>query len=238
MEYTSPFNQIVVRYPRSRLTVLSLRSHRTGQSFYADRLLPLLEENQCSTMIEHLVSYRLISTEQTQSEFISQIRQETEGEGYVIELLPEDQQRQAYLVKVKNHKYLLLHQTRTDLDNPKRLFQCIINEQTDDLRSLIVDDQESLKRLTWMEEQIRPKFNQMVQSVEQFYQDHRHLTRKDFAVTISKNEQMKVFLALLMNLYSGKESDYKAFALQHANDIFHLDQLQSLATSQNVDQEE
>ena len=88
-----------------------------------------------------------------------------------------------------------------------------------------------------MKEHIRPKFDQMVQPIEQYCQDKRHLSRKDFVLQITMDKPMKVFLSLLMDLCLRKENDYKAFALQHSKGLFQIDQMNNENAS-NIDREE
>ncbi|CAF1136264.1 unnamed protein product [Adineta ricciae] len=219
-EYTSPTNQIVLYYNEPELRILSIRCHLTGVTLFGNRLIKFLEEKHCSTMVENVVSFKQIAMDLAHAKLVEDIRNETEGEGYVVEIIGADQK--SYLVKIKTHKYLLLHHTRTSLSSPKYLFQCVINEQTDDLRSLVVDQDEYLRKITDMENRVRPIYNQIVQTVENFHEENKDLSRKDYAIKIMNENAMKVYMPLLMNLYGGKENDFKKFAISHMKDIFQI----------------
>ncbi|CAF2470413.1 unnamed protein product [Rotaria sp. Silwood2] len=237
MEYTSPLNHIVLHYPRSELTVLSIRSHLTGETLFARRLISFLREHKFHSILERVVTFTSIPSDLCQKELVKNIRDETKGEGYVVEIIRSDQT--SYLVKIKTNKYLQLHHCKDSVNSLQHLFENVINEQTDDLRSLFKDDLVALEKITKMEEQVRPQFNQMVQSIEQFYEENKHLSRKDYAILINNTSSIKkIYMKLLMNLYADKINDYKQFALMHAKDLFGInDNCQTLSIA-DVEQKE
>ncbi|CAF1036371.1 unnamed protein product [Rotaria sordida] len=222
MEYTSPLNRIVLHYPQSELTVLSIRSHLTGETLFARHLISFLHEHGFQSILERVVPFKSIPRHLSQKEFVKNIRDETQGEGYVVEIIRPDQT--SYLVKIKTHKYLQLHHCKNSVISIQHLFENVINEQSDDLRSLFKDDIVALKKIAQMEEQVRPQFNQMVQSIEQFYEENKHLSRKDYAILINSTSSMKKYMGLLMNLYMDKVNDYKQFAVMHMKDLFGINE--------------
>ncbi len=231
-EYTSPANQVVLYYGESQLRVLSIRCHLTGETLFGDQLIQFLKEKNFSTTIKNVVSFKRILTEITHQKLIENIRNQTEGEGYVVEIINSNQK--SYLVKIKTHKYLLLHQSKFNSKSSKHLFQCVINEQTDDLRSLFINDNDSLDRITKMEDKVRPIFNEIIQTVQLFYEENKYLSRKDYAIKVTNTSNMKIYMPLLMNLYLGKENDYKHFSINHIKDIFGIVQ----DTNTNIEQDE
>jgi NRPS condensation-like uncharacterized protein len=62
----------------------------------------------------------------------------------------------------------------------------------------------------------------MVQSIEQFYETNKSLSRKDYTILINDASSIKKYLELLMNLYSTKVTDDKQFGITHAKDIFGI----------------
>lgn len=235
-EYTSPSNHIVLYYPDSRLSILSIRSHVDGETLFGDRLISFLRENQFPTLLQHIVSFKTVPTDITHQELVGNIRKELQGEGYVIEIVPSD--RKSYLVKIKTEKYLLLHQTKFACQSTRHLFHSVIYEQTDDLRSLFMTDEEALRKIKDMERKIQPIYNQLVRTVEQFYEDNKHLSRKDYAIKAMNGGPSKLYMSLIMNLYVGKENDYKKFAVGHMKDIFHLNDEEPATVELNDDQDE
>ena len=236
MEYTSPSNRIVVHYPESRLTVLSIRSHLTGETLFARHLLSFLIEHNFQSILERIVPFKSIPRHLSHAEFCQNIYGETQGEGYVVEIIRAEQS--SYLVKIKTHSYLRLHHCKDSVNSSRRLFESVINEQSDDLRSLFQDNPGALERITKMEEQVRSQFNQMVQSIEQFYETNKSLSRKDYAILINSTPSMKIYMGLLMNLYSAKVNDYKQFAISHAKDIFGINDNFQASSGTNEEEED
>lgn len=232
LEYTSPTNRIVVPYQEDALTILSMREHSTGKSFYASKLNEFLEENNYQHLQKHLVGYTNLSKEKIdQLKFVNEARAENEGEGYVVEIvLPE----YSYLVKIKNTKYIALHHTKDSVNSPRRLFEAVINEASDDLRSMFSDDPYVLNKIQEMEDYVQPIFNHVINTVEDFLEKNKSLSRKDYAM-LAKREQ-PLYMGLLMNAYlldqynSGelalpkppKENNYKEFAIKNRNGLFKI----------------
>lgn len=220
MEYTSPSNHIFVYYPQAQLTVLSIRSHIDGHTLFGSRLKEFLIENDFIEIINHLVSFERISSDITHKQLLENIQQESHGEGYVVEIIHPDQS--SYLVKIKTIKYLMIHRDGDNANSSRSLFERIINEYSDDLKGLFQHDQQTLKRIDEMEQYIRPIYNRMIRSIEQFYQINKHLSKKDFIQLIIINENIKIYLPLLIKLYSNEQIDYKGFAIKYAKDLFGI----------------
>jgi T4 RnlA family RNA ligase len=232
-EYTSPLNQIVLFYSKSKLSVLSIRCHSNGDTLFGDRLISFLQENRFSAILENIVSFKTVPNSITHQELIEDIRKETGGEGYVVEIIPPNQK--SYLVKVKTEKYLRLHHTRFSSCSSWHFFQCVIYEQTDDLRSLYTNAKDVLEKIQKIEDKTRPIYNQLVQTIELFYEENKHLSRKDYAIKVVNTTQLKIYMPLIMNLYLGKENDYKKFSINHMKDIFHIDDENDLLIGLNND---
>ncbi|CAF0844025.1 unnamed protein product [Adineta steineri] len=220
MEYTSPSNHVVVSYPEARLTILSIRSHVDGQTLFGSRLKTFLLENNFSAILAHLVPFESVSSDVTHEQLLQSIYQEPYGEGYVIEIIQPDQS--SYLVKIKTKKYLMLHRDGETANSPRSLFEAVINEHSDDLRGLFQNDTEMLKRIDEMEQYVRPKYNGMIESIEQFYRKNKHLPKKDYVRSIKMIENMQIYLPLLIKLYAGEQNDYKGFAMKNASELFKI----------------
>jgi RNA ligase len=239
MEYTSPTNRIVVPYNIDSLTVLSIRSRETGENYFASKLENFLKTTGTSNeIINRLVKYENISKFNfNHEEFVTQVRNEKEGEGYVVEVVINE--IESYLVKIKNLNYMALHHTKDSVNSPRRLFEVVINEASDDLRLLFEGDEYILNEITKMENHVQPIYNHIVKTVEDFYNDNKLLERKEYAIK-AKTEQPN-FLGLIMNLYiagSVKDADkkkdkngnyiefkgnnYKEFAIKHRKDLFAI----------------
>jgi hypothetical protein len=159
------------------------------------------------------------------------IHQQPHGEGYVVEIIHPD--RPSYLVKIKTQKYLMIHRDGENANSQRSLFEAIINEHSDDLRGLFQHDTEALKRIDEMEQHVRPKYNRMIESIEQFYRKNKHLSKKNFLRSVTVTENMITYLPLLMKLYAGEQNDYKGFAMKHAKDLFGIDGDGNQSTTMN-----
>ena len=226
LEYTSPENRIVIAYQKEDLTLLMVRENATGNSFYASKLERFLKENGYTNLLSKLVSYEIIKDSPAdQLKFVDEVRAEQEGEGYVIQVVVNE--NDSYLVKVKNTKYLTLHQTKDSVNSSKRLFEAIIEEGSDDLRSMFSDDEYILKKIEKMEKHVQGIFNHMVAKVEGFYETNKALERKDFAILAQKD--IKEFMPLVMSLYLNREPEYKEFAKKRRVELFGIeDKVESL----------
>jgi T4 RnlA family RNA ligase len=218
LEYTSPENRIVIPYQIEDLTVLSVRNHETGENFFATKLKNLLNDKY-PEILKHLVNYENLNEQElNQNVFVNAVRDEQEGEGYVVEIVLSESE--SYLVKIKNLKYVALHQTKDSVNSPKRLFEAIINEASDDLRSMFADDPYILGKIAEMEAHVQPVYNHIIKTVEDFHAENKDLARKDYAIKVQKEQPD--YLGLLMNAYLGKANNYKEYAIKHRKEIFGI----------------
>lgn len=220
LEYTSPENRIVIPYQKEELTVLSVRSNINGENFFASKLISYLEkEGGYNTIIKNMVKFeRLHDQDIDQIKYMENVRKEQEGEGYVIEVVLNE--RESYLTKGKNIKYIALHQTKDSVNSPKRLFESIIEEASDDLRSMFSDDQYILNKIKEMEDIVQPIFNHIVKTVDDFHTENKNLDRKDYAIKVNKEHPR--FIGLLMNSYLNKENNFKEFAKKNRKEMFGI----------------
>lgn len=218
LEYTSPENRVVISYQTEELTVLSARSHEDGHNLFASQLKEKLESlGNFNQVIANMVPYESLRGQIIeQISFVDSIRQEQSGEGYVMEFIRPDDT--SYLGKVKNLKYIALHHTKDSVNSPKRLFESIINEASDDLRSMFADDPYVLNKIKEMEEHVQPIFNHIVKTVEEFATENKDLERKEFALKAQKDQPK--LLSLLMNAYLNKPNNFKEFAIKRRTEMF------------------
>jgi T4 RnlA family RNA ligase len=192
MELISPRNQIVVPYEIEELVVLNIRNNETGLVLHKSQVYG--KKNFVWVRSWKNVDFPSIPN--------------MKGiEGFVIRF--EDGQ----LVKIKTDEYLALHKTKDSVTIPRRLFECVILESTDNLKQLFRNDPLSLTRIEEMENDVRPKYNHMISFVEKYYEENRNLVRKDYA--IKGKEILGDYFGLAMNKYTGREPNYKEFAIKN-----------------------
>ena len=209
MEWCSPSNRIVLPYDTSRLIVLNVRRHSDGAYMTMedlfDEYIGEIDE------IEARVADRLTCSDW--NAWANQIvPNETGVEGYVIRM--ESGQR----VKIKTPWYMALHHTKDSINSPRRLFEAVIEEATDDMRSLFHDDPQAIALIAEMEEWVDELYNHMVSSVEAYHAENKDLERKEYAIK-GQAELKKMYFGLAMQKYLGKEPDYKAFIKSKWKDL-------------------
>lgn len=193
MEYTSPENRIVLPYQENELRVLGVRNNTNGEYVsYAD--------------VEYMFNRYMVDDHthmvDDPAEFIADIPNMKGIEGFVIGL------KNGQRIKIKTGEYLSLHRAKDSINSNKRLFEVCLNEASDDLRSLFVDDPYTLNKITEMEQRVGHVYNNMVHCVETFHENNKQLDRKSYAIK-GQQELSAIEFGLAMSKYVGREPEYK-----------------------------
>lgn len=195
MEWTSPEHRVVLGYEKPSLTVLNARSLEDGSYWNA---------SEFSSHWDGHVINTIDLEDMSNEEYIEYLQTLTGLEGVVA--LFENGMR----VKIKTPWYLALHHTKDSINSPRRLFEAVLEEATDDMRSMFHDDPQAIQMIEDMEHYVDEKYNHMVDAVERYYERNKDLIRKDYAIK-AKDELDKMYFGLAMKKYVGKEVDYKGF---------------------------
>ena len=218
-EYTAPHNRIVVPYQTEELTLLCARKMDGGQNLFATKLMKLLDEKHLTALMSIIVHHESLHDQVIdQNKFVNDIREEREGEGYVVEIVLED--GHSYLTKLKNIAYCTLHQAKDGIEAPRRLFEAVIEGTTDDLRGLFADDPATLQRIADMENHVQPIYNHVIKTVTDFVEANKHLDKKTFAMKALAEH--KDFGGIMINTYNGKEVDYKDLAKKRRKEWYGI----------------
>ncbi|MGI0075787.1 MAG: hypothetical protein ACREAU_00080 [Nitrosopumilaceae archaeon] len=194
MEYVAPTNRIVIGYEKEDLVILNVRNRYTGQV--------LFHKDFADSSFSNCVNDRWVQSVPT--EYFNQVKDMTDVEGVVVRM------QSGQLVKVKCDWYLTLHRTKDTINSPRRLYEAILEEAIDDLRSLFVDDVVALKMIDEMEQKVDHLYNHLVNVVETYYNINQHLTRKEYAIK-GQEELEPLYFGLAMSMYTGKPVDFKDF---------------------------
>lgn len=197
-EWTSPANRIVLGYVEPKLILLGVRDRNTGE--YIDH--NDIQVDKFPTILSYWTQLFEVEDPEMFVKHIPNIKEPIEG--FVIRL------KSGLRVKVKTLKYLALHHTKDSINSPRRLFEAVLEEATDDMRSMFYDDPVAIRMIEEMETFVDIRYNRMVASVERFYEANKHLERKEYAI-LGQRELDSMFFGLAMNRYLGKTVDYKAF---------------------------
>lgn len=202
MEWVSPKNRIVLGYLVPKLIILNVRSNRTGLYIQTPTTGPGLLYR------EPLVDTGTLSI----PEFINQVPDMLDDiEGFVCKT--DD-----IWFKLKTKKYLALHHCKDSVNNPRRLFEVILNEGIDDVKSMFHEDELLMKQINDMEQKVETLYNHMVNEVETFYRDNKFLDRKDYAIK-AQSEVTKLYFGLVMNKYVQRPDHYKEFLISKWKDL-------------------
>lgn len=193
-EWTSPDFRIVIGYEGPALRVLNVRNNEDGSYLPAE---------QVAFLFDPWVVEEVHVDDPVQ--FVAEIPEMTNIEGYVIQLASDQ------LVKIKTSWYLSLHRTKDTINSPRRLFEAVLDEASDDLRSLFFDDPQAIQMIADMEAFVADKFNHMVDTVERFYERNKGMTRKEYAILGQQEFKGTFYFKLVMEKYIGREFSYKEF---------------------------
>lgn len=192
MEWCAPDNRIVIGYEEPHLRVLNIRNNKDGS------YLQKIESPEILLRFVDKIAY------DDPVQFVHDIPSMTGVEGYIVRLAS------GIRVKVKTEWYLTQHRAKDSIHSPRRLFEAVLEESSDDLRSLFYDDPVVIARIDEMESFVEKLYNNTVAQVESFYEKNKHLERKDYAILGQQELDPRIF-SLAMNAYCGHEIDYKAF---------------------------
>jgi len=215
MEYTSPEYRIVLPYQEDGLTVLNVRHRQTGEMLVGERLkeaFPGLYKRSVSAKFGDIDS--TFPMKETLIESIEAVRKMQDIEGYIIIL------KDGRICKVKTDWYSALHFTKDSINVDSRLYECIINKASDDLKQMFSTDLYSIKKIEKMEQLVFSCYNKLVNDSEAFYNKNKNLERKEYALEVQKvlpNELGMPGIAFL--LYNSKPVDYNAIMLKYMKEV-------------------
>lgn len=192
LEWCSPIHRIVLGYEDPELKVLNVRDNNGGQYNYhwKDDILGMYAVN--NLYWDNI------------KDFDSMLESKTDMEGVVYRFM------NGLRVKRKTPWYLSLHHAKDSVNNPRRLFEAILDEGIDDLRSMFSTDVVAMKMIDEMQVKVDHTYNHMVKTVEDFYVTNGHLDRKSYAIK-GQEELDKMYFGPAMNKYLGKEMNYKEY---------------------------
>lgn len=199
MEWCSPDNCIVLNYVEPELKILNIRHKYTG------KYLPLTD-TYLSEYFDIIEKYKVDDfVICNPEEFILMVPDMKESiEGFVCEM--ED----GLLFKIKTLGYIALHHSKDSINSDRRLYEAVLEEVSDDLKLLFGNDLLAIKRIEDMEIRVEQLLNTVIQTVEDCYNTYKDLDRKHYAIQCQK-ELLSLTFSLAMNLYLGKDNDYKMF---------------------------
>ena len=134
--------------------------------------LSLIEVEQIRDEEIPHISFSEIINELTLDDILK--KQETDEwyEGFVVTYENWDK------IKFKLLSYVKKHKAKEDINNPKRLIQICLDEQTDDLRTLFEDDKIALNIIDGVEKQVFHYYNHIVSKTRKEFNKYSNLHKK------------------------------------------------------------
>lgn len=126
-EFTAPDNRIVVKYPRSELTLLTMRDTITGQYATRAQVVGAAEAMGVSAVREW-------ARPGSGAELIEAVRALKDAEGVVIRFA------NGQWVKIKGEEYALMHRAKDSITREKNVLACLLDGLGDDLRPLLIEE--------------------------------------------------------------------------------------------------
>lgn len=199
LEYTAPENRIVLGYEKPELTILGARYIDSGNNV----LLKTLRTFTSKIAADYTDEAKAVGVDA----YLRDVTGKTGVEGVVVRLTD------GTMVKIKADAYVALHHAKDSINTPRRLYEAVVNESADDLRSMFREDPVALMMIDEMQKKVSSLYNNMVATVEAFYQENKILGRKEYAILGQQVLDRKYF-SLAMMKYLGKEVDYKGFLIK------------------------
>lgn len=199
-EWISPENQIVIGYSEPKLVVLNAREMSTGNYMAREEMVKRFGE-------DNIVKVFDIPADPHQ--FMIEAEKMTGIEGFIICF------KNGLWVKHKTEAYCVLHHLKDSINNSRRLWEACINETADDLRALFHEDPVSIAKIIDMEEKASKCYSHVHKTVHAFFNENKHLERKEYAIKGQEVLNREGLFSLAMNLYLGKDADIKAFMIKN-----------------------
>lgn len=198
LEWCAPHNRIVIGYEDPHLMVLNARHRITGKYMARDTL-----EDVCG---KANVITRVDTNGLDVAAFVLSIpAMQDDVEGYVARI-------GTLWFKVKTEKYMSLHHAKDSINNPRRLFEAVVDEGVDDLRSMFAHDALAIKQIDEMQQRVVHMYNHLVATVTDYHTAHKSEDRKTYAIGAQPMELNGIkLMGLLMNMYLGKDPDFKGW---------------------------
>lgn len=127
-EFTSPDNQIVIKYPEPKLTLLQIRNNVTGE----------YESRSDLAVFAKLMNVGLVeewdASDKSLKELVAHVKDLKGEEGIVIHYHGGD------WIKIKADEYVLMHKSKESIRHEKNVLAVILDGLSDDLLALLTLD--------------------------------------------------------------------------------------------------
>lgn len=204
-ELVSPLNRIVVPYQKTELYFLGVRDNKTLQEWTPYDF----EDDVLKAHFPYPKLYNINSVDQA-IEVAKTLG--ANKEGFV--LVDENFNR----VKVKGAEYLAMHLLRNNTLSQKNFLEAVLENKQDDLIAFFPEYEPFISNI---EEKI---VNYIKDAERALKMANYNLNKKDFALDVLDNEDMKKFSNILFRVYKDPDYDWKkkTFNVENINKVMDL----------------
>lgn len=194
LEWCAPWNRIVVGYNKPSLVGISVIDNQTGTQYFREFVEDLGLAGLADAWVDDY---------EYQGDLAEWVKNVTDHEGVVA------MTKSGTMVKIKSDWYLALHRSKDSVNNPKALIEVILNEGSDDLKTMFFGDDQVIGKIAAYETKIANFFNETCADVESWYEGHKDIGRKEYAIAaqfIAKHGNIPEWMfGVLMSKYLGKD---------------------------------
>lgn len=199
-EYTAPDSRIVLWYEEPSLTLLTVRNNKTGEYSNFSEIDWISRKFGIPKVEQILEFYDEVSWKFDVMKMMEAAKTREGIEGWVVQFENGD------MIKVKTDWYLKRHHAITFV-RERDIAQLVVDEGIDDMKSMLVGFGIEVSEIIEIEDRVAHIFASLMKTVEEIYEQDKHLTVKEFAIKYKEHE----YSGLLMSKYNGKEPKYKQF---------------------------
>jgi T4 RnlA family RNA ligase len=219
LEFVSSVNRVILEYKEPALHILNVRDNLTGDYLDFRSLDFLSKYPYIQPFLVKSMDLSLFKTLDSNNKVLKL----DNIEGAVLRLADNT------LIKAKTEWYMSQHNYVNIQDFSKageKLFMVVMNEATDELRSLLhyrnhsvnFKVEEKLALIDKAEEKVKAAYGEFLSDVYSFVEDNRDLSNEDF-LNKAKSEKAK-YIGMLMPIYKGNyKSSKEAFIAFYSRKI-------------------
>lgn len=189
-EYVAPTNRIVLAYQDKKLVLLNIRDNETGD------YVPYDDIYKDPVLRRYLVAQFAVPND----DWVAAVKTADKIEGYVAVM------KDGSHFKLKTDWYVSLHNTKSSIEDPEKLFKTIIDGASDDLKAMYADDEYSYKKIEAFESSYLKYLDRAIYLVMECHNKHCGKDRKIYAMeaqAVTKGAGLEHLFGVIMNMYQG-----------------------------------
>jgi T4 RnlA family RNA ligase len=207
LEYTSPFNQIVIPYEKPELKIIQIRDKNW-------RYLTYEEIIDLNIPLEYLVEKETKTFEE-----ILEIQKTVKGiEGWVV-YNPNEKNLKTAFRKIKTEEYFYLHQiVSPDVLAENKLIELILNEEIDDILANL--NEVKKEKVQEINDKVSHYFNYILKECLEIYKKKENAGEENRKEFVMKNKDFKFFGIIMRSKNEDEvEKNLKKYLIKSTNKL-------------------